>query len=268
VSVKQFGRRDQPHPGGCLRVIWGRAITRWASIFWIHVSESCFLGKSAQVSDVPADGLGQHHIMDASSPVHAQAGSGGRDIMGREAKDSRIVQAAFVAGGTGKWKVERLEAIRGPPLATASRLEVSIGPNTTPQHAAWILRGVTSHEQYATRAEHDRLSAVQPPLDRARATRAALIPIAKSAEWWELPQDERRAIFEEDSHHIAIGLEYLPAIARRLYHSRDLGEPFDFLTWFEYSPADAPRFEELVTALRRTREWDYVEREVDIRLAR
>src|SRR2546428_7160638 len=32
---------------------------------------------------------------------------------------------------------------------------------------------------------------------------------------------------------------YLPAIARRLYHCRDLGEPFDFLTWFEYAPADA-----------------------------
>jgi len=144
-----------------------------------------------------------------------------------------MVQAAFVAGPTGKWKVERQEAIRGPPLAMASHLEVRLGPRTTPQHAAWILRGVTSHERYATRAEHDRLAAVQPPLDRTGAMRAALIPIAKSTEWWELPQDERRAIFEEDSHHIAIGLEHLPAIARRLYHCRDLGEPFDFLTWFE-----------------------------------
>lgn len=100
------------------------------------------------------------------------------------------------------------------------------------------------------------------------ATRAALIPIAKSAEWWELSQDQRRTIFEEDSHHIAFGLDYLPAIARRLYHCRDLGEPFDFLTWFEYAPADAAAFEQLVLRLRRTREWDYVEREVDIRLAR
>ncbi len=131
-----------------------------------------------------------------------------------------------------------------------------------------MLRGVTSHEQYATRAEHDRLAAVQPPLDRAGATRAALIPIAKSTEWWELSQDERRAIFEEDSHHIAIGLEFLPAIARRLYHCRDLGEPFDFLTWFEYARADAAAFEELVRRLRRTPEWNYVEREIDIRLAR
>jgi len=173
-----------------------------------------------------------------------------------------------VGGATGNWKIERLEAIYGPSLPAASRLEVITGPQTNLQHAIWVLHGVTGHERYATRAEHDRLAAVQAPLDRAEATRAALIPIAKSAEWWELSQDERRAIFEEDSHHIAIGLEHLPAIARRLYHCRDLGEPFDFLTWFEYAPADAASFEQLVLRLRATREWDYVEREIDFRLSR
>jgi hypothetical protein len=63
-----------------------------------------------------------------------------------------------------------------------------------------------------------------------------------------------------------IGLEYLPAVARRLHHGRDLGEPFDFLTWFEYTPDDAKAFEELVARLRDTEEWSYVEREIDIRL--
>ena len=57
-------------------------------------------------------------------------------------------------------------------------------------------------------------------------------------------------------------------MARRLHHGRDLGEAFDFLTWFEYAPADGGRFEELVARLRETEEWTYVEREVDIRLAR
>ena len=41
----------------------------------------------------------------------------------------------------------------------------------------------------------------------------------------------------------------LPRVARRLHHGRDLGEPFDFLTWCEYAPADAPGFEELVDGL-------------------
>lgn len=71
---------------------------------------------------------------------------------------------------------------------------------------------------------------------RPEATHAAIIPITKSGAWWRLAQDERREIFEESSHHIAIGLEYLPAVARELYHGRDLGEPFDFLAWFEYAP--------------------------------
>jgi hypothetical protein len=61
-------------------------------------------------------------------------------------------------------------------------------------------------------------------------------------------------------------LKYLPAIARRLHHSRELGEPFDFLTWFEYAPEHAELFEELVQLLRQTEEWQYVEREVDVRL--
>ena len=100
------------------------------------------------------------------------------------------------------------------------------------------------------------------------ATCAALIPLTKTAAWWALTQDERREIFEARSSHIATGLRFLPAIARRLHHSRDLGEPFDFLTWFEYAPSDAVAFDELVAALRATEEWDYVEREVDLRLHR
>ena len=83
-----------------------------------------------------------------------------------------------------------------------------------------------------------------------------------------MPQDERRRIFEESSHHIATGLEYLPAIARRLHHGRDLGETFNFLTWFEFAPEHADAFEDLVDRLRLTEEWSYVEREIDIRLFR
>lgn len=86
--------------------------------------------------------------------------------------------------------------------------------------------------------------------------------------WCTLPQDERRAIFEDQSRHIATGLKYLPAIARRLYHSPEMGEPFDFLTWFEYAARDASAFEDLVAYLRKTEEWAYVEREVDVRLVR
>jgi chlorite dismutase len=118
------------------------------------------------------------------------------------------------------------------------------------------------------RSERAELRAVQEGLGRPQATRGALIPIRKNPAWWELAQDERRAILEEQSRHIRTGLKYLPAVARRLFHSRDLGESFDFLTWFEYAPADAAAFEDLVGALRGTEEWKYVDREVDFRLSR
>ena len=173
----------------------------------------------------------------------------------------------FVGGTTGKWRVERASALTGPALTPVPRLAILDGSqSTTPQDSVWLLRGVTSYERYVHRAERSALVARQPDLGRPNATRAALIPIKKSVAWWELTQDERRMIFEERSHHITIGLRYLPAIARRLYHCHDLGEPFDFLTWFEYAPADAEAFEELVGTLRETEEWTYVEREIDIRL--
>jgi hypothetical protein len=67
---------------------------------------------------------------------------------------------------------------------------------------------------------------------------------------------------------MAIGRDYLPSVARKLHHCRDLGGPFDFLTWFDYRAEDEGRFDELLARLRATEEWRYVEREVDVRVIR
>ena len=121
-----------------------------------------------------------------------------------------------------------------------------------------------------TRPEKTQLVAKQPTLGRLQATRAAFILIRKKASWWALPQDERRRIFEETSNHVRTGLQYLPAVARRLHHCRDLGEdePFYFLTWFGYAPSDSTAFDDLVAELRATDEWTYVDREIDICVVR
>ena len=176
---------------------------------------------------------------------------------------------AFAAGPSGFWRVDRITAVAGEGLPEAARLTVFEGAEARiPDDTEWVLRGTTSNSRYTNHREAEALVSSQEGLMRPQATRAALIPIRKTEAWWALAQDERRAIFEEQSRHIGISLDYLPAIARRLHHSRDLGEPFDFLTWFEYAPEHAEAFEELVRKLRSTVEWRYVDREVDIRLTR
>ncbi len=177
----------------------------------------------------------------------------------------------FAAGESGSWRIVKMRTIVGPPLAEAPRLNVTDGVVASAGgRVAWALQGVTSNERYVTRSERSRLVAKQEAPGRSDATRAALIPIRKNATWWDLPQDQRRRIFETQSRHIGIGLEYLPAVARRLHHCRDLAshEPFDFLTWFEFAPSDEGLFNDLVERLRATEEWKYVDREVDIRLSR
>ena len=176
---------------------------------------------------------------------------------------------SFVGGERGSWKITGINEVKGVGLEPAPRLTiVNELLSLTPPGASWVLRGFTSNVRYATADEVARLKSAQPALGRPEATCAALIPIKKSATWWDLAQDERRRIFEETSRHTAIGLEYLPAVARRLHHSRDLGEPFDFLTWFEFAPEHEAAFDDLLARLRATAEWVYVEREIDIRLVR
>jgi len=139
-----------------------------------------------------------------------------------------------------------------------------------PAETAWVLRGVATNDRYTTRTEKTELTHKQAPIGRPEATRSALILLRKRAEWWALTQDERREILEEDSHHIAIGMHYLPAVARRLLHCRDLDEqaPFDFLGYLDYAPESEPRFNEMLARLRATNEWSFMDREIDIRLTR
>jgi chlorite dismutase len=178
---------------------------------------------------------------------------------------------SFIGGKQGAWRVQSMKSISGVlGLESVERLEIvneAVVSQLSPD-SAWVLQGFTSNVRYANRKEINALKAIQPDLGRPEAVCAVLIPIKKSGEWWNMSQDERRSIFEEDSHHTAIGLEYLPSIARRLHHCRDLGEEFDFLTWFEFAPEHSAAFDELLVRLRASKEWTFVEREAEIRLTR
>ena len=170
----------------------------------------------------------------------------------------------FRGGQSGLWLVTALSAPAGEPLPPVRSLSVvhsaAIALPLLPSQNSWRLAGVASHGRYVERPEKERLAEVPAMLGRVQSTCAALIPIRKSPAWWELTQEERRHIFEEKSRHIAASLKYLPMIARQLYHCRDLGEPFDFLTWFEFAPEHTVLFEDLLGILRGSEEWTYIER--------
>ncbi len=177
----------------------------------------------------------------------------------------------FVGGKAGDWSAVSIEAIVGDTLETADRLDIVAGEvPTMPEGGKWILRGVTSNDRYVTRPEKDNLVNTQAALGRPLATQSALIPIRKNANWWALTQDERRAIFENQSKHVGVGKKYLPTIARRLHHCRDLGESesFDFPTLFDFTGEDEQAFDDMLAELRASEEWKFIDREVDIRLIR
>ena len=177
----------------------------------------------------------------------------------------------FVGGKKGGWWVVSTKAIVGEALPAVERVDIVTGAVTAVLgDGAWLLRGVTSNARYVTRDEKESLVKKQAALGRTTATHSAIIPIRKSAKWWDLTQDDRRAIFEEKSKHTAVGLKYLPKIARRLHHCRDLSEaePFDFVTLFDYAKEDVAAFDEMLATMRASEEWKFVDREMDIRLVR
>lgn len=172
----------------------------------------------------------------------------------------------FIGDDSGEWEVASTTTIRGNPIPSVSHLTKTASNLIPTASGIWTLKGIVSNLRYTEKEEKDKLVAIQEDLGRPNATHAAFIPIRKSAAWWNLAQDERRKIMENKSQHTHTGMKYLPAIARKLFHSRDIGEPFDFLTWFEFAPSDVEVFEELLYTLRKTEEWTYVDREIDIRL--
>jgi hypothetical protein len=121
---------------------------------------------------------------------------------------ARSFAVTFVAGPDGEWRIGRLAAVIGEALPPAARLSIFEDPAIA-HRGLWQLRGVASHARYSTTAELALLAARSPPLGRADASCAALIPIRKSEAWWSLGQDERRAIFEDRSAHIARSMKHL-----------------------------------------------------------
>ena len=78
-----------------------------------------------------------------------------------------------------------------------------------------------------------------------------MIPTKKSAEWWNLPKEDRVAMIRE---HTIPTLPYLKTVKRKLYHATGLADA-DFITIFETN--SLVDFNNLVLSLRMVREDHY-----------
>jgi len=134
-------------------------------------------------------------------------------------------------------------------------------------------RGVTQHSHYTTEIQREELdSRSHGEFEPSNETTAVLIPISKSAQWWQLAQDVRQTYFEKTESregHTSIGLRYADRVYRKLYHSRYAGTslPYDFLTYFEFRSSHKNDFKALLAELRDTErnpEWTYVKLEYEI----
>jgi hypothetical protein len=105
------------------------------------------------------------------------------------------------------------------------------------------------------------------------ATNAIILPMSKTAAWWEKPVLERHSYFyphHEDSSgspvkgHAKAAEAGIPKIFRRLYHNPNgyqRENEYDFITYFECADENIPVFDQICRALRDERqnpEWKYV----------
>lgn len=165
------------------------------------------------------------------------------------------LSVAFVAGPSGMWRMDGIVAPHGDALPPAARLAVLEGTDAGGPGSRWVLRGSATDD-------HDE----GQPLGRPEARLGALLAVRKSPSWWDMASEERLRVLGDRGSDLELAAH--PSISRRLYRSRDLGEPFDFLVWFEFVPDDEAAFEELLGLLRTSDEWSFVEREVDVRVTR
>jgi hypothetical protein len=177
--------------------------------------------------------------------------------------DSEIAASPYVVQVTGKYR---------PRLG---EVEAELRRRLGDAAGVFAVEGVERPHRYTNHELHDfafRRAPVRRP-GRA-ATHALLLPVRKTAAWWEIPPLERSVFFypHVDARsglpargHVVSAAEGIPTLFRRLYHNPDgyqrEGE-FDFLAYFECRQEDLDIFGRVHRALQDTAqnpEWRYVQ---------
>ena len=137
-----------------------------------------------------------------------------------------------------------------------------------------ILDGAERLPRYSSAEMHK--FAYKPALSRSSgrvARNAVIVPMNKTAAWWEKSALERHSYFyphHEDSSgspvkgHAKTAEAGITKVFRRLYHNPDgyqRADEFDFITYFECTDENMPVFDQICRGLRDQRqnpEWKYV----------
>jgi len=161
-------------------------------------------------------------------------------------------------------------ATAGPVAEFCARLAELLGPAIEPR----VLGGVVRPKNYTGTAMHNFAYAhqiVQQP--GPVMPNAFLVPMCKTAAWWEKDWMERHTYFlprYDDSGrmlhegHALAAAAGIACLMRRTYKS--LAEPapagaYDFMSYFECANEDVPMFHEVRAALRdvaKNPEWQFV----------
>ena len=137
------------------------------------------------------------------------------------------------------------------------------------------LEGATRNPRYSSAEMVHYANRGAPPRRSGRLARnAVIIPVRKSADWWQKSTLERHSYFYPHVDHASASPvkghaqaaeKGIPSLFRRIYHNPDGYErpkEFDFLTYFECDDEALPVFEQVMTSLRdfhQNPEWRYVE---------
>ena len=137
------------------------------------------------------------------------------------------------------------------------------------------LEGATRNPRYSSAEMVHYANRGAPPRRSGRLARnAIIIPVRKSADWWQKSTLERHSYFYPHVDHASASPvkghaqaaeQGIPSLFRRIYHNPDGYErlnEFDFLTYFECDDESLPVFEQVMTSLRdfhQNPEWRYVE---------
>jgi hypothetical protein len=137
-----------------------------------------------------------------------------------------------------------------------------------------VLDGAQRIPRYSSAEMHN--FAYKPALPRQSgrvARNSVILPMSKTAAWWEKSALERHSYFyphHEDSSgspvkgHAKTAEAGISNVFRRLYHNADgyqRPNEFDFITYFECTDENLPVFDQICRALRDERqnpEWKYV----------